>query len=175
VAAVGSGLGRGAGRTGPASYTTSEMAPAAGQKVLFFFPKKVNVLQNRLTSFQVFLVSLWILVFGEDASAIPGMVGHWCVRARGLVGGRLLPLAVRSVGWRARAAPAPTGWSLHVAARAQYLQKLHNAHGDVAPGVRGWWRWWWWWWVCVGGGWSRSQPLTGHRGLLLNRGFVARC
>ncbi len=48
-------------------------------KPLFFFPKRVNVLGQRLVSFQIFLVSLWILVFGETASKIPGESGEWCV------------------------------------------------------------------------------------------------
>ncbi len=48
-------------------------------KPLFFYPKRVNVLGQRLVSFQIFLVSLWILVFGETASKIPGESGEWCV------------------------------------------------------------------------------------------------
>jgi hypothetical protein len=52
---------------------------AMAVKPLFFFPKRVNVLGQRLVSFQIFLVSLWILVFGETASKIPGKSGEWCV------------------------------------------------------------------------------------------------
>ncbi len=48
-------------------------------KPLFFYPKRVNVLGQRLVSFQIFLVSLWILVFGETASKSPGESGEWCV------------------------------------------------------------------------------------------------
>ena len=45
---------------------------------LFFFPNRVNVLVQRLVAFQVFLVSLLLLIFGQG-SGTPGQTGAWYV------------------------------------------------------------------------------------------------
>jgi hypothetical protein len=50
-----------------------------GNRVLFFFPKRPNQAVTRLVSFQVFVVCVLVLIFGEDNHAVAGRVGSWCV------------------------------------------------------------------------------------------------
>ncbi len=44
---------------------------------LFFFPAHANILVQRLVSFQVFLVSLFVLIFGQGDGNTPGHTGQW--------------------------------------------------------------------------------------------------
>jgi hypothetical protein len=53
-----------------------------GNRVLFFFPKRPNQAVTRLVSFQVFVVCVLVLIFGEDNHAVAGRVGSWCVQYR---------------------------------------------------------------------------------------------
>jgi hypothetical protein len=48
---------------------------------LFFFANRVNLAVSRLVAFQVFLVTLLLLIFGEG-SGTPGQTGQWCVSLR---------------------------------------------------------------------------------------------